>query len=159
MAKTVTGVSFVFVNCKDGSVLQVNEGEEIPAGVSTAELKRLDELNVFGVHPREEAKERLDAMVAAGLASHGLAEVERSDEEKRAHEDGSGDDDDEPSAENDFGGLQIPELTERLHSLAGYEDVPIPDDVTREQLVDFLAQAEQAEQSSRSENLETPEKY
>lgn len=130
-AKTVTGVDFAFVNCKDDTVVQVNEGEDLPAGVDAAEIKRLDALDVFGDHPRVAAQRRLDEMVVAGVASYGSPETGT-----RAVID-----DDEPSPANDFAGLQIPQLVERVRGLPGYEEAAIPDDVTRDQLVELLAEA------------------
>lgn len=46
MAKTVSGVDAAYVKTSDGYV-SVTRGEELPAGVDEAELKRLEGLGVF----------------------------------------------------------------------------------------------------------------
>jgi hypothetical protein len=95
--KVVTGASSAWVNCKDGLVRQVFEGDEIPE-VDAAEYKRLTEADVFGVHPRDAKAAADNAAVIAALEQYGIdlsaQPIERSAEEQQAKKDTSKNDDD-----------------------------------------------------------------
>ena len=82
----VTGVSVAWVNGPAGPV-PVNEGEEIPAGVTPEEIERLASLNVFGEHKRVAGQRQLDEMVRLGLASVSLKSTVEPEPEAEIEED------------------------------------------------------------------------
>lgn len=88
----VTGASSAWINGADGVTQEYWEGDAVPE-CTDEELDRLEALGVFGDHPRVEAKRLLDELVAAGLASVGMSEVERAAEEQSAKADTSDEDD------------------------------------------------------------------
>lgn len=82
----VTGVNFAFVNCADGIVRQIEEGESVPSDTPKEELDRLAAAGVFGEHPRVEHRRHMERLRLMGLASN-LPDVDRSDEELLADQD------------------------------------------------------------------------
>jgi hypothetical protein len=51
MPKTITGPDAAIVNVGDGRQVVVRRGQELPSGVSSDEVKRLDKLGAFRTRP------------------------------------------------------------------------------------------------------------
>lgn len=137
--RKITGVSIAFVNVEKGAPpREFYEGDVLPASLPAGEIERLEELGVFGTHPRVEAEQRARVLAQAGLPA---GVPLRSDEERAALTDRSrveGDDEGDDLGDPLLG-LTKPQLQDLA---ASRPDVSLPAKATKEQIVEAIHAAD-----------------